>query len=75
MQTVFFMNAKSRIPTSSKTYKDSATLFSIAGLLFIIVAVVGDQISVLPIGMAFVVISMALWQRSRKPSDNEQKNT
>jgi membrane-bound ClpP family serine protease len=51
-------------------------LFSISGLVFIIVGIVSGEIGVfLPIGIALVVVSMGLWQRSRKPINNEQENS
>jgi len=63
-----------RLSKNSKSYKTAATLFSISGLLFIIVGIVAGKIGIfLPIGIALVVISMGFWQRSRKPTDNYEE--
>jgi len=52
---------------NSKSYKTAAILFSISGLIFIIVAVVSSKIGVfLPLGIALVIISIVLWQQSKK---------
>ena len=63
-----------RLSKNSKSYKTAATLFSISGLLFIILAMVTGKIGIyLPIGIALVVISMGFRQRSRKPTDNHEE--
>ena len=49
-----------------KAYKTAAILFSISGLLFIIVTVVSSNIVFLPVGIALVIISIVLWQQSKK---------
>ena len=49
-----------------KAYKTAAILFTIGGLLFIIVAVISSQIVFLPVGIALVIISIVLWQQSKK---------
>jgi hypothetical protein len=49
-----------------KAYKTAAILFTISGLLFIIVAVISSQIVFLPVGIALVIISIVLWQQSKK---------
>ena len=59
----------------SKRYKTSATLFSITGLLLIIVGIVGGEIAIfLPIGIALIIISTIIWQYSNKLTDNESKD-
>jgi len=49
-----------------KASKAAAILFSISGLLFIIVSVVSGNIAFLPVGIALVIISIVLWHQSRK---------
>ena len=66
----------SKSPKDAKSYKTAATLFSISGLLFIIVGVVGGKIEIfLPIGIALVIISIVFWQHSKKLTDNERKDS
>ena len=56
----------------SKRYKTSAILFSISGILLIIVGIVGGEIAVfLPIGIALIIISIVFWQYSNKLADNK----
>ena len=57
-----------------KASKAAAILFSISGLLFIIVSAIGGNIAFLPIGIAMFVISIALWQHSRKPANAAGEN-
>ena len=49
-----------------KASKAAAILFSISGLLFIIVFAISSNIAFLPIGIALVIISIVLWHQSRK---------
>jgi hypothetical protein len=49
-----------------KSYKNGAILFSISGLLFIIVTVVSSKIVFLPVGIALIIISIVLWQHGKK---------
>ena len=66
----------SKPPKDAKAYKTAATLFSISGLLFIIVGVVGGKIAIfLPVGIALVIISIVIWQHSKKLTDNERKDS
>ena len=59
-----------------KSYKTAAILFSISGLLFIIVGAVSGEIGpFLPIGIAFIIISIAFWQYSKKLTDNGRKES
>ena len=56
-------NEPSKNPRAGKA---SAVLFSISGLLFIIVSAISSNIAFLPIGIALVIISIVLWHQSRK---------
>jgi membrane-bound ClpP family serine protease len=57
-----------------KSYKTAAILFSISGLIFIIVAVVSSEIGVfLPPGIALVIISIVFWQHGKKLTDGINK--
>jgi len=56
----------SESPKDLKSYKIAAMLFSISGLLFIIVAVISSQIVFLPVGIALVIISIVMWQQGKK---------
>jgi len=49
-----------------RAYKTAAILFSISGLLFIIVTVVSSRIFFLPVGIALVILSIVLWQHGKK---------
>ena len=61
------MNSK----TSKKLYKTAAICFAIGGFVFIISSVVSGEVGAfLPIGIAFVVISIAFWQRSKRLTDS-----
>jgi hypothetical protein len=51
---------------NSKSYKTAAILFSISGLLFIIVTAVSSNIVFLPVGIALVIISIVFWQQGKK---------
>jgi membrane-bound ClpP family serine protease len=57
----------SREPSKGlKAYKTAAILFTISGLLFIIVAVISSQIVFLPVGIALVIISVVFLQQAKK---------
>jgi len=56
-----------------KSYKTAAILFSISGLLFIIVAAVSSNIVFLPVGIALVIISIVFWQQGKKPTNGVNK--
>ena len=45
-----------------KSYKTGAILFAVSGLIFIILSIV-SRIFFLPIGIALLIISLAIWQR------------
>ena len=49
-----------------KSYKIAAILFSISGLLFIIVAAISSKVVFLPVGIALVIISIVFWQQGKK---------
>jgi hypothetical protein len=57
-----------------KNYKTAAILFSISGLLFIIVTVVSSNIVFLPVGIALVIISIVFWQHGKKLTNGVNKN-
>jgi len=66
----------SKSPKDLKSYKTAATLFAISGLIFIIVSVVSGKIGVyLPIGIALTILSIGFWQRSKKLTSNEHKDS
>ena len=66
----------SKLSKDSKSYKTAAILFSISGFVFIILCVVSSKIGVfLPIGIALVIISISFWQRGKKLTDNEHKDS
>ena len=56
-----------------KSYKTGAILFSISGLLFIIVTVISSQIVFLPVGIALIIISIVLWQHGKKLTNGVNK--
>jgi hypothetical protein len=59
----------------AKRMRTAAKLYSIGGLILIIVGAISGRIGVfLPIGIALVILSMAFWQHSRQPTNNEQEN-
>jgi hypothetical protein len=49
-----------------KAYRTAAILFAISGILFMIVSAISSQIVFLPVGIALVIISIVLWQHSKK---------
>ena len=60
-----------------KSYRNSAILFMISGIIFITlgfsVGIVSGGIAIyLPIGIALLIVSMGIWQKSRKIKKNEQ---
>jgi hypothetical protein len=48
-----------------KSYKTATIFFAISGIIFIILSVT-SQILFLPIGIALLIISFAIWQRRGK---------
>ena len=57
-----------------RAHRTAAILFSISGLLFIIVFAISGNMAFLPIGIAMFVISVALWQHGRKLADAVDEN-
>jgi len=50
-----------------KSYKTGATLFSISGIIFIIISAVSGKIGIfLPIGIALIILSIVFWQYGKK---------
>lgn len=56
-----------------KSYRNSAILFMISGIVFIILTII--KIYFLPIGIALVIVGTGIWQKSRKIKENEQGNS
>ena len=58
-----------------KSYRTASILFAIGGLIFIIAdAVSGERGVFLALGMAYFVIGIVFWQRSKKPANGVHKN-
>ena len=65
------LSMTNKLSKDSKRYKTSAILFSISGLLLIIVGIVGGKIAIfLPIGIALIIISIVIWQYNKNLTDN-----
>jgi len=58
---------------NSKAYKTAAILFTISGLLFIIVTAVSSNIFFLPVGIALIIISIVFWQQGKKLTNGINK--
>ena len=62
---------------NAKSYKTAATLFTISGLILVILGVVsivaGKTPIFLPIGIALVIVSMVFWQQSRKMTNIDEE--
>ncbi|GAI37526.1 unnamed protein product, partial [marine sediment metagenome] len=65
---------------SYKSYRTSAILFIISGIVFIILGIVTSiivgiatsRIAIfLPIGIALLIVGMGIWQKSRKIKEDE----
>ena len=65
----------SESPKSYKSYRTSAILFMISGILFIIVSALGYKIYFIPIGIALVIVGLVIWQKSHKIQEKEQDNS
>ncbi len=59
---------------SYKTYRNSARMFMISGIIFIIAGILGDNIYFLFIGIAVLIIGIGTWLYSRKIKEKEQDN-
>jgi hypothetical protein len=57
-----------------RAYKTAAILFSISGLLFIIVFGISRNMAFLPIGIALFIISIVFWKQSKKLTDKVSKD-
>ena len=59
-----------------KSYRTAAILFSISGILFIIVTAASRKIVFLPVGIALIIISIVFWQQGKKLTNgvNEKEN-
>ena len=65
------------MPESSKSYKSyrtSARMFMISGVILIIVSILGDNIYFSSIGIAVLIIGIGTWLYSRKIKEKEQDN-
>ena len=58
-----------------KSYRTSAIMFMISGVILVIVSILGDKIYLLPIGIALLIISMGIWRKSHKIKEAEQDNS
>ncbi len=56
------------------SYKTGAILFSISGIIFIVLSIV-DEIFFLPIGIALMITSISFWQRSKYLAKDGHKDT
>ena len=66
----------SKLSKDSKFNKTAALLFAISGIIFILVGIVSGKIGIfLPIGIALIIISIGLWQRNKKLTNNEYENS
>ena len=62
------------MPESSKSYKSyrtSARMFMISGMVFIIGSILGDKIYFLPIGVALLIVGIGIWRQGTKIKENE----
>jgi len=61
----------SRLSKDPESYRTAAIFFSVGGLIFIISSVVSGKVgALLPVGIAFIVLSIAFWQHSKKLRDS-----
>jgi len=58
-----------------KSYRTSARLFLISGIIFIIVSILGGKIFFLPIGIALLVVGLGVRRQSHKIRESEQDNS
>lgn len=56
-----------------KSYRTSAILFTISGVVFIILTI--SKIYFLAIGIALLIVAMLIWQKSRQIKENKQDNS
>ena len=55
-----------------KSYRTSAILFVISGMVFLILTASGGRIYFLPIGIALVIVGLAIWQKSREQNSSSK---
>ena len=60
-------------PKNRKSYRTSALLFMISGIIFIILAII--KIYFLPIGIALFIVGVVIWQRSRNAKGKNSGNS
>ena len=60
---------------NSKSYRTSARMFMISGVILIIVSILGDKIYLSPIGIALLIVGMGIWRQSHKTKETEQDNS
>ena len=60
---------------NSKSYRTSARLFNISGVILIIVSILGDKIYLLPIGIALLIVGVGIYRQSLKIKEAEQDNS
>ena len=65
----------SKSPKSYKSYRTSAIMFMISGVVFIIVSFLGYKIYFIPIGIALFIVGIGIWRKSQKIKENEQDNS
>jgi len=59
-----------------KSYRTSGILFMISGITFIILSIVTGRVAkYLAIGIALLIVGIALWQESRKIMENNSDNS
>ena len=59
-----------------KSYRTSAKLFMISGIIFIILSIAANRVAIyLPIGIALLIVGIAIWQKSRKIKENDSDNS
>ena len=64
----------SKSSENSKSYKSTAMLFALSGIIFIILSIVSG-IYFLPIGIALFIISILSWQRSKYLEKHKHKDS
>ena len=59
-----------------KSYRTSGILFMISGIIFTILSIVTSRVAkYLPIGIALLIVGIAIWQESRKIMENNSDNS
>jgi membrane-bound ClpP family serine protease len=56
-----------KLSKNFKSYKTAATLYSISGIIFIIISAVSGKVGVfLPVGIASIILGIVFWQYGKK---------